>query len=427
MRNGTNRSRRLLASAILACIAVQARATDADLRLEIDDLRNYFAPGYTAHYQASVRNQGATGITGLKIRGSTSPGLSCTWACDSTRGIACENAGSGNIDHVVDLPANRTVYYDLWCTVAADATGTIDQTMTVELPPGFVNIAPAGNSVVDRNDVHPPTDLRITAVDNVGMPVAPGHIASHRIQATNVGPSPITDAWIFAQFPTICAWTCSAQDAGATCPPSFGSPAASLGEAPDLAAGSSVVYNVSCPVPAGYDRNLVTTVSIGGAYNDPDLNDNVAEVQTPISTATSTDLVVTIDDVVGKVRYGETVSYEVRARNAGASASAAQVVLTRHAYLANEQWSCEALDGATCGGMINDTPTRKQDVDLPPGATALIRYAATYVGRADSGNLGERIAQRARVVNIGTTDTNIANNGATADTRVSLFYGTFDQ
>jgi CRISPR/Cas system type I-B associated protein Csh2 (Cas7 group RAMP superfamily) len=54
-----------------------------------------------------------------------------SWTCVASGGGTCTAAGSGNINDSVDLPATGSVTYTAACAINPAATGTLQNTATV--------------------------------------------------------------------------------------------------------------------------------------------------------------------------------------------------------------------------------------------------------------------------------------------------------
>jgi len=128
------------------------------------------------------------------------------------RGSRCTPSGFGNIDDTVDLTAHGTVTYLVTATLAASATGTLENTANVEIP-GDVSDPVLGN----ENDTHsgnltPVVDLTITKDDGQTEAV-PGTPIAYTITIENAGPSDLVGADVEDLLPPALSnadWSCAA-------------------------------------------------------------------------------------------------------------------------------------------------------------------------------------------------------------------------
>ena len=126
----------------------------ADLGITKSDLKDHYYPGEILTYTLTVRNSGPFGVANASVVDTLPATLTnATWTCgQGTGGGVCSAAsGTGNINRTVDLPANATVTFKIKATVAANATGVIENTATVSSPPDAPDNNQANNTARDRN------------------------------------------------------------------------------------------------------------------------------------------------------------------------------------------------------------------------------------------------------------------------------------
>ena len=119
-------------------------ATDTDTLLPIADLRiaktdtvEHVVPGTAVRYTLVVTNAGPNMVTDARVQ---DPGAMAWqgvgWTCVASANSSCLAEGTGPIDTTVNLAPGGTATFTLTGTVAADATGTLDNTATVTPPFG---------------------------------------------------------------------------------------------------------------------------------------------------------------------------------------------------------------------------------------------------------------------------------------------------
>ena len=153
-------------------------------------------------------------------------------------------------------------------------------------------------------------------------------------------------------------------------------------------------------------------LSTGTSTSTPVLSEATA-CYSSASTATSSDVSITVDDGATTEVPGTTVVYTIVASNAGPDAvSRATVADTFQAPLTSCSWTCTASAGGTCQasgiGNINDTA-----VSLAVGATATYKATCTLPTSATGS-----VSDTATITDpSGVTDANTGNNSDTdADT-----------
>ena len=91
--------------------------------------------GGMMQYTITATNPGPSAVTGARIQDTFAGSLSnVTWTCAVTNSATCTANGSGNIDQLVNLPANSTVVYAITATVAQPLPQSISNTATITAP-----------------------------------------------------------------------------------------------------------------------------------------------------------------------------------------------------------------------------------------------------------------------------------------------------
>jgi uncharacterized repeat protein (TIGR01451 family) len=135
-------------------------------------------------------------------------------------GSSCGAAsGTGSIATTVTLPMGGSATFTMNGTVAANASGTLNNTATVATAAGTSDLTPGNNSATDSDPIVLPTDLQITKTDGATL-VSRGAQVRYTIVVTNAGPNVVTGATVADAFPAQMSgtinWTCNTTG-GATC------------------------------------------------------------------------------------------------------------------------------------------------------------------------------------------------------------------
>ena len=134
----------------------------ADLAITKSDGVSSIAPGGNTTYIINVTNNGPAEVSGATVTDLAPIGLTINnWTCvvsnTGSGGIvttACGSPnGSGNINATVTLKVGAVVTFTVPATVAANATGTLVNIATVNLPAGVTDPTPANNSARDSDAV----------------------------------------------------------------------------------------------------------------------------------------------------------------------------------------------------------------------------------------------------------------------------------
>jgi uncharacterized repeat protein (TIGR01451 family) len=141
-------------------------------------------------------------------------------------------------------------------------------------------IAPGANLLRISYNQSPEADLAITKLAGPAS-ASPGSAASYTIEATNLGPSPVTGATVSAGAPaglTGAAWTCAGAGGG-TC---AGGGSGSISDEVDLPSGARVTYTLSGTVgPGGTDLGTAATITAPSTVVDPNPANNSAVLRRP--------------------------------------------------------------------------------------------------------------------------------------------------
>jgi uncharacterized repeat protein (TIGR01451 family) len=133
----------------------------ADLTITKTNGVNNLTPGGNTTYTITVTNNGPAEVTGATVTDLAPSGLTINnWTCAVSNAgsggvvtTACGSpSGSGNINAAITLKVGAVITFTVPATVAANATGTIINIATVNLPAGMTDPTP-GNSSASDSDV----------------------------------------------------------------------------------------------------------------------------------------------------------------------------------------------------------------------------------------------------------------------------------
>jgi uncharacterized repeat protein (TIGR01451 family) len=255
-------------------------------------------------------------------------------------------------------------------------------------------------------------DLAITKTDGVSS-VTPGLPVTYTIQASNSGPSAVTNASVVDTFPaslSSISWTCSSS-AGSFCAAASGS--GNINQTVSLLVGGSATFVATGTLSLAATGTLVNTAAVSppSGFVDPDL---------PNNTATDADMILILADVsvtktdgLATAVPGQAIAYTITVSNGGPRpVSGVSVSDPVPGSLLSPAWTCVASGGASCtasgSGSINDA------INLPVGSIATY----TLSGTLSTGPAGLSNTATAALP-AGYADPLAANNSAT-DTDILL-------
>ncbi len=286
---------------------------------------------------------------------------------------------------------SRYLKYRAYLTGGGSVTPTLNDATTC-----YNNVANVVNA-----------DLSITNTDGATT-ATPGTKVTYTITASNAaGSSTVTGATVTDAFPQPlinCSFTCVGSNGG-TCP-SQG--IGNINSPVTLPGGASATFTATCSLPASATGSLSNVASIAApaGINDTNLDNNQAtdtDSMTP-----SADLSITNTDTVGGATPGNTVTYTIRAANAGPSNVSGAHVTDQFPNTLSCNWTCTGGNGGSCAasgsGSIDDAT-----VNLPKSANVL--YSATCkISSAATGTVNNTAAID---VPAGAIDPITGNNSAT--------------
>ena len=347
----------------------------ADLRASKSDGRIMAAPGETITWTITLNNDGPSNVPDAVVSDVFPTEVeNVSWTCTGSGGANCVSGGVGNLDQTVDLPVGGRVTYQASATVRSDATGTLSNTVTVDVPSGITDPDAANNSATDADTaLVPRADLVISKSDGITSAV-PGETITYTIAVRNDGPS-ASQATVADTFSTetSCTWTCVGTG-GALCAP--GPVSGDIADTITLSSGGLATYTASCAIASSAvgnppDGKLANTATVTAAEGttDPNLTNNTAsDLDTVLARAA--DLRITKTDGRITAVPGESITYTIVASNpVGPSDVTGATVSDLFPITLDCSWSCVAAGGASCAagpvqGDLVDT------VALPVGGSA---------------------------------------------------------
>src|SRR5690606_19142173 len=112
-----------------ASVDTTVEAPRADLSVSKDDGLGAAVPGGSVTYTIVVTNDGPRDALASTVTDTPPATLTCTWTAAFAGGAAGAAAGAGAINESVDLPNGATATYTMLCDVAADAGGSLVNTV----------------------------------------------------------------------------------------------------------------------------------------------------------------------------------------------------------------------------------------------------------------------------------------------------------
>ena len=126
----------------------------ADLMVtRTDSVTTVYSGLSTVTYNIQVTNLGPSNVAAATVIDTVSSKLTgVTWTCTASSGSSCPASGSGSINHQISLESGDSAFYTLQGTVAASATGTLSNTVTVGAA-GVNDPVPGNNSATDVDTI----------------------------------------------------------------------------------------------------------------------------------------------------------------------------------------------------------------------------------------------------------------------------------
>jgi uncharacterized repeat protein (TIGR01451 family)/CSLREA domain-containing protein len=181
---------------------------DANVNITKTDDSELAIPGTPLTYTIVVSNPGYHQVNGASVVDNLpSEVLGATWVCTATTGSSCGAAsGSGDINTTVNLAPGGSVTFVLDATVSETGEGTLTNTATVALAPGFLSDPETSdNSASDSSLMERHADLEITLTNDMD-PVVLGTPGTWTATITNHGPSDAPGIFVTFDLPVGAVW-----------------------------------------------------------------------------------------------------------------------------------------------------------------------------------------------------------------------------
>ena len=356
----------------------------ADLALTITRDPTTSQPGAEVTYTLQVTNNGPATVPTATVVFTVPPGATVTQPAQGT-GWTCLNSGD-----------------TFTCTSTAPLAPGSAAPITVKLntplagTPGAAN--PAVNGIVGAQGVADPNvtnnfasvdssgvmmtaaDLAVTITKSPDAAMA-GDEVTYTIQATDNGPGSVYNAVVNFSVPPSAIVTMPAAGQGWACQRN-GNMFTCIRSVIDMGAAPPIVAKIITPVAgAGGGSGVVAAVVSAPQNNDPNLANNTAVVDAGTTTATGSDLAVTLTKTNDSPTQGQT-TYTLQATNKGPDAvNGVAVTLSVPAGYQIVQpaqgsgWTC-SFDGSTFLCTVQTAPVG----DLPPITLILTSSAGTSAG-----------------------------------------------
>ncbi|MCB1600403.1 MAG: DUF11 domain-containing protein [Xanthomonadales bacterium] len=290
------------------------RILDADLSVTKTDNATTAVPGTPVTYTMVASNVGPGDAIASTLTDTFPASLgACAWSCVPSPGAACTAAGTGNIADTLDLPAGTSATYTATCNIAASATGTLDNTVTVAVSGVVVDPDPSNNSATDSDTLSAEADLSITLTDTPD-PVTAGNGLSYLATLSNAGPSDAQNAAISLLLPVGVSLVSSTPSAGGNC--TAANPVVCTWAGATVPTGSHSVTIATTVSPAQL-AGLSATATAYSDSADPVPGNNDATASTTV--VSSADLQLSFSASTPQASTNEPVSFAASSLNAGPS------------------------------------------------------------------------------------------------------------
>jgi len=303
-----------------ATTTIQNPATD----LSITKAHTPASPvaGGPVTYTIVVTNAGLVATTATVTDVVPAAITGVTWTC-ATNASACGPTGMGDINDNITISPGGTVTYTLSGTIAANASGLLVNSATVQTTGNVNDLDPVNNTAFSNFTVTASGDVAVTKTGPAT--VVPGTSASYTVTVTNTGLGDAQNVTLsdvipagttFGVFDAAVTWgVCASPPTGPiTC------------SEQTLASGATrtLVYSVNVGANVANGSTLTNTATVASTPADSNLNNNVASATS--TAVASADVSVSITDAPDPVTAGSNVSYAINVTNAGPSATANTVL-----------------------------------------------------------------------------------------------------
>lgn len=362
----------------------------ADLSIGKAVLAGQRVPGQSVTYIVTVTNYGPNAVSGAVVSDTLPSTLTAgAWTCTASA-ATCTGSGSGNLLDTVNLQAGGRLTYTITGTLAAGASGLLENTAAVTVPVGITDLAPDNNVSIDRGPVTPQAALLVAKSSHPNPGLAPGQAVHYTVVVRNSGPSDASTVSVEDLLPlavTGAQWTCVASSG--TC---RASGSGDLIDTATIAAGGVLTYTVEGTVDpttmvGAVLSNTATATFAGVPVTATDANTLVVMTSLTVTkdalndageSSRSTPFVD--NDSSGGISPNDTLKYRVVITN-GAS-SAYDVVyndaLAAHTRLLVGSVTCSPACTVVQGNTGGDLSVSVSIANIAPDGVVTVEYQ-TYV------------------------------------------------
>jgi uncharacterized repeat protein (TIGR01451 family) len=303
----------------------------SDLQTTATLTQGTVAVGNTVQMQVTIKNSGPQPSNHTRITDNITGGVGpIAWTCTAAGGAVCPAAaGVGSIQGIADIPAQGSLTYSLVVgPIAAEFTGPLSYTVDAAVPPGFNDLNTGNNSAtVDAGGGTnlPSADISVGINSTPNPQLVPGDPISYDIRVQNSGPSSATGAAVSFSVPagsviqsfdnSASGWNCKSLATTVVCVYGQSVPQGAL---PNV--------KITVVPPSGASSISATAQASSQGVVDPNTANNSATEVTPIGSAPSADLVLTITASPNPPQSGQPITYTLDVANKGPDAATGAVL-----------------------------------------------------------------------------------------------------
>ncbi|MCA9171097.1 MAG: DUF11 domain-containing protein, partial [Planctomycetales bacterium] len=297
-----------------------SRAT-VDIAVRKMAAQTFAVPGRDVQYTIVVANIGQTAVAAVDVADVFPSSLSNIRYTSETIGQATGNTavGTGNLNERLSLEPGASVIYLVTATVAADATGTLQNVATVQLD-GQQDTNPTNNLDLSVVPLIAHADLSITKTDG-RTEVEAGEALTYEVVVHNSGPSNVSQVTVTDLIPDGLSNATFTSTAAGGATGNRTSGAGNLNELLTLPVGSSVTYQITGTVAQSVSGVLSNAAIVRGpleaGFIELDPTNNHA-VDTDVLRSTidlGSEETTIIRDAI--VEAGQTDRYRITAHTTG--------------------------------------------------------------------------------------------------------------
>ncbi len=359
---------------------------EADVSITKDDGVTTVVPGTALTYTIVVGNAGPGEVVGGTVTDTFPPILTgVSWSCTASAGSSCTASGTGDIADTVTILPGGTLTYTVNATVVPDATGTLVNTATVELPAGMTDPDTSNNTGDDVDTLTPEADLAIVKSDSAD-PVAEGTSFTYTLDVTNNGPSDATGVTVTDPLPAGVTFDSATASQG-SCSESGGTVTCGLGS---LAAGATAQVQIQVTVNWNEPGPILNSAAVTGNEDDPD-GGNDSDDEETATLYSQLDVLKTVSPPADGEAYRphEVVTWTLVTTNSGNLAATSATLTDPLPFGAGFVTGSLTLDGVPLTDAVDadagsyDAGTQTVTVDLAPvaaGATRTVTFQTQFYG-----------------------------------------------